>query len=154
MNDPDLKVPRIEHTTYIAVPVERVYETLTAASGWDAWFTQGTSLSAEIGGELTLRWVEFGAGQWTTEDGGPVVDIEPNKRFAFQWHPAGHPTTVSFDLEPRGTGTNVTVREDGYLASSSDLETLVGCSVGWGEALTLLKFYLEHGLKYGAVPDQ
>jgi hypothetical protein len=29
---------------------------------------------------------------------------------------------------------------------------LIGCATGWGEALTLLKFYLEHGLTYGAVP--
>ena len=26
------------------------------------------------------------------------------------------------------------------------------CAAGWGEALTLLKFYLEHGVTYGEVP--
>ncbi len=26
------------------------------------------------------------------------------------------------------------------------------CASGWGEALTLLKFYLEHDVVYGSVP--
>ena len=26
------------------------------------------------------------------------------------------------------------------------------CATGWGEALALLKFYLEHGVVYGEVP--
>ena len=33
-----------------------------------------------------------------------------------------------------------------------DVEAALGCAAGWGEALTLLKFYLESGTKYGEVP--
>jgi uncharacterized protein YndB with AHSA1/START domain len=105
-------------------------------------------------GSITLRWVNFGAGYRTTEDGGPVVDVVANRRFAFQWSPAGHPTTVRFDLEERGPGTIVSVHEDGYLATSSDFAILVGCAVGWGEALTLLKYFLEHKVNYGSVPSE
>jgi hypothetical protein len=25
---------------------------------------------------------------------------------------------------------------------------MISCATGWGEALTLLKFHLEHGLRY------
>ena len=49
-------------------------------------------------------------------------------------------------------GTVVTVTESGHTASPKDLEALVECASGWGEALTLLKVYLEHGITYGEVP--
>ena len=29
----------IDYKTYIDVPSQRVFETLTTAAGWDAWFT-------------------------------------------------------------------------------------------------------------------
>ena len=148
----DIKVPNIEHTTYIQVLPSRVFETLTTAQGWDGWFTQGTSVNPKSGGEIRLRWKNFGAGHWTMEDGGPVIEVIPNRKFSFEWSPAGHPTTVTFTLKPEGRGTFVTLVETGYSLSEKDIETLVGCSVGWGEALTLLKFYLEHGVTYGKIP--
>ncbi len=32
------------------------------------------------------------------------------------------------------------------------MEALLSYACGWGEALTLLKFYLEYGITYGDVP--
>ena len=61
-------------------------------------------------------------------------------------------TTVAFTLEPLGSGTKLTLNESGHTTSPKDLEALVDCAAGWGEALTLLKFYLEHGTTYGDVP--
>jgi uncharacterized protein YndB with AHSA1/START domain len=70
----------------------------------------------------------------------------------FQWTPGDSTTTVAFDLEPRKDGTVLTVTERGHTTSRRDLEALVECAAGWGEALTLLKVYLEEGLTYGEVP--
>ena len=67
--------------------------------------------------------------------------------------PRGAVETVAFTLEPLGSGTLVKLTESGYSASERDAKAHVGCAVGWGEALTLLKFYLEHGLIYGHVPS-
>jgi uncharacterized protein YndB with AHSA1/START domain len=145
-------MPDIEHSTYIAVLPETVFDAITTGAGWDAWFTDGTTVDPVPGGHITLRWRDFGAGRWTTEDGGPVIDVEPSKRFVFQWSPGSKPTTVSFGLEPRGPGTIVRLRETGYSTTDEDVEACIGCAVGWGEALTLLKFFLEHGATYGAVP--
>ena len=96
------------------------------------------------------------------EIGGPITAIEPSARFAFQWTTAGHPTTVDFRLEPRGDGTIVVLTENGYTEQDLAPTGVVGsvdnrspfamCARGWGEALTLLKFYLEHGVTYGSVP--
>lgn len=146
----DSAVPTIEHVTHIDAPIEQVYETLTTAEGWDAWFTDGTTLEAVPGGTIRLRWVSFGADRTTTEDGGPVLEVQKNRKFVFQWQPGKAATAVSFELEKRGDGTLVRVGESGY--SMDDIETALGCAAGWGEALTLLKFWLERGVTYGDVP--
>jgi uncharacterized protein YndB with AHSA1/START domain len=164
--------PAIRWKTYIEAPADRVYRTLTTAEGWDAWFTRGTTLDARLGGQLLLRWLDPGPTRhrvtlWgpvheCMEAGGAIVALDPGRRFAFEWSAAGHPTTVSFSLEERGSGTLLSVSEEGYLAE--ELGTLAAegpmaeappfamCASGWGEAMTLLKFYLEHGLVYGPVP--
>jgi uncharacterized protein YndB with AHSA1/START domain len=144
--------PAIRHATFIRAPVGRVFETLTTARGWDGWFTRGTSLEARPGGRLLLRWKNFGADRVTASDGGPVLEVRANRRFAFQWSPRGFPTKVTFDLEKQGRGTLVSVTETGYPLSRQGVETLVWCATGWGEALTLLKFFLEHNVRYGTVP--
>lgn len=149
-----ITVPNIEHSTYINVVPEKVYRTLTTGKGWDAWFTSGTTVEAKAGGSIRLRWKNFGAGRWTMEDGGPVLEAVPNQRFVFQWSPGGEPTTVAITLGKLGPGTLVTLKESGYKLDARNLEALVGCSTGWGEALTLLKFYLEHGVTYGVVPPE
>ena len=144
--------PTVEHATYIDAPIDRVFETLTTAEGWDVWFTDGTTLDAVPGGRIHLRWTSFGAERMTTEDGGPVLEVQQNHKFAFQWQPGRVATTVSFELEERGAGTLVRLRESGY--SMDDVETAVYCAAGWGEALTLLKFWLERGVTYGDVPTR
>ncbi len=165
-------LPLIRWKSFIAVPVDRVYRTLTTAEGWDGWFTRGTTLDARDGGQLRLRWNNaerdghrvtlWGPVHTGLEIGGPVVAADPNSRFAFEWTTACHPTTVDFRLAPQGPGTLVTLTESGYAESDLRPTGIVGqmadhspfamCASGWGEALTLLKFYLEHGITYGRVP--
>jgi uncharacterized protein YndB with AHSA1/START domain len=165
-----MTLPAIKWMSYIDAPVERVYRTLTTAEGWDGWFTRGTSLDEQ---RILLRWRDAAANRhrvtlWgpvhtDMEIGGPIVAAEHNQRFAFEWNPAGHPTTVDFHMQPRGSGTVVTVSESGYTEADLAATGVTGqvdqrspfamCASGWGEALTLLKLYLEHGLTYGPVPE-
>jgi uncharacterized protein YndB with AHSA1/START domain len=102
------------------------------------------------GGEIRLRWVDWGPERITTEDGGPVLEFIPSKRFVFQWHPERHDyaTTVEFDLQPVENGTILSLREHGYEDTPSARIAMLDCAAGWGEALTLLKFYLEFGVRY------
>ena len=148
-----MELPPIRYATYIDTSPEAVYATLTTAVGWDAWFTQGTEVDAHPGGSIRFRWVDLGVDHSTGEDGGPVLEAVPPRRFVFQWTPGDTTTTVAFDLEPRGSGTVVRVCETGHTTSPRDLEALAECAAGWGEALTLLKMYLEHGITYGPVPE-
>jgi uncharacterized protein YndB with AHSA1/START domain len=138
----------IRHSVYIDAPVETVYRTLTTAEGWDAWFTDGSEIDASPNGEVLLRWNEFGPSRITAEDGGAVLEAERNRRFVFEWEPGDTITTVAFTLIPHASGTILELEESGYETLTSYME----CAAGWGEALTLLKFYLEHGVTYGEVP--
>ncbi|HEU5138409.1 MAG TPA: SRPBCC domain-containing protein [Bacillales bacterium] len=137
-------MPEIKHRTYIRAAPEKVYETLTTGEGWNAWFTDETTV--DLNGDIRLRWKAFGQGHENIEDGGPVLKAVPNEAFVFQWSPGKEMTTVSLALEPYREGTLVNLRETGYTTSEKDLAACLDCSVGWGEALTLLKFYLEHGI--------
>lgn len=140
--------------TYIAASPTRVWECLTTAAGWDAWFTQGARLDVRPGGEVRLRWDGFAGQSSVVEDGGPVLHVDPGRSFSFEWCPSGRPTRVHFELRPRGDGTSVILTESGYGTSPKELDAYVSCATGWGEALTLLKFWLEHGLTYGPVPPR
>ena len=142
-------IPAIKHSVYIEVLPSRVYETLTTADGWDAWFTTGATVDAKAGGSIQLRWADWGPAHVTTSSDGPVLEATPDVRFVFQWTPARTTTTVAFDLIPTKSGTVIELEETGYTDDPKDLKMLVSCATGWGEALALLKVYLEHGIAYG-----
>ena len=40
------------------------------------------------------------------------------------------------------------LREHGYPEAQKGMAGFMSYATGWGEALTLLKFYVEHGLRY------
>jgi uncharacterized protein YndB with AHSA1/START domain len=148
-----LALPPISYNIYIAASPDRVYRMLTTAEGWDAWFTQGMEIDPRPGGSILFRWKKFKVDRYTGESGGPVLETDPGRRFVFQWTPGDSTTTIEFDLERLGPGTVVHVKESGHTTSERDLQQLVECASGWGEALTLLKMYLEHGVTYGRVPE-
>ncbi|HET7628086.1 MAG TPA: SRPBCC domain-containing protein [Bacillales bacterium] len=137
-------MPEISHETYIQAPPEKVYETLTTAAGWNAWFTDGTTVDLE--GDIRFRWQNFGSERKTIEDGGPVLEAVPYKKFTFQWFPGETLCTVSLKLAPYKEGTLLSIHETGYSTSDRDLSAMANCAAGWGEAMTLLKFYLERGI--------
>ncbi|MGJ9458355.1 SRPBCC family protein [Oceanobacillus sp. CF4.6] len=143
-------MPDINHKTYIKVPLEEVYKTVSTSKGWNAWFTDDTSLEIypDGTGEIRLRWTNFGSENVNIEDGGKILEATPNKRFVFQWSPGEQNSIVTFKLQPYKDGTLVVLNEKGYTNSEKDLKACIGCAVGWGEALTSLKIYLEYGIVY------
>jgi uncharacterized protein YndB with AHSA1/START domain len=140
----------IKHSTVIRADPINIYNALTTAEGLDAWFTDGSIVNAVPGGEILFQWVNWGPDHITAEDGGPVLEAIPPKHFVFQWHPDSpdYATTVEINIVPTDDGTIVSLREYGYADTPSARLAMVNCAVGWGEALTLLKFYLELGAHY------
>ena len=141
-------VPEIRMTTFVRAPRERVYDALTQAEQLDAWFTTGARVDPQPGGMMRWRWVDWGPDHVTDEDWGPVLEARRPERYVFQWQAKLGPTTVEVDFEEQPEGTVVRLREHGYPATPEGVAGLMNCATGWGEALTLLKFYVEHGLRY------
>ncbi len=141
-------MPETNHRILIRKDRHDIYRVLTTAEGWNSWFTDGTelNLNSDGTGDIRLKWNNYGPEKLVLEDGGRVLHAEPDSRFIFQWTPGESTTTVSFTLEPAEEGTIVSVHETGYSSSRKDLQACVNCAAGWGEALVLLKFYVEHAL--------
>ncbi|MEM7130460.1 MAG: SRPBCC domain-containing protein [Chloroflexota bacterium] len=136
----------IEHDIFIRAEPTRVYDAFTTASELDTWFTTGAEVDPHPGGYMTWRWKDWGPNKETAEDGGAVLEANRPHRYVFQWRK--EPSTVSLDFEPVAEGTIVRLRETGYLDTFERTQVMLGCAAGWGEALTLLKFYVEHGIVY------
>lgn len=134
----------IQHSTLIHAEPERVYDAMTQGELLDQWFTSGTTIEAGI---MHWRWKEWGPDKVTTEDKGPVLEADRPRRFVFQWR-ENSPTTVEINFESHPEGTVVRLRESGYKNTPEGRKGFMDCATGWGEALTLLKFYVEHGIRY------
>jgi len=139
---------QIKQRTYIDSSPEKVYNTITSAKEWDMFFTTGMELEPKPGGKCNFSWKDWGPDFYTLTAPGEVVEATPHKRFVFQWGQVGRETTIRFELEPLGDGTVVTVTEDGYYDTPDGRKMILECASGWGEATTLLKFYIEHGVIY------
>ncbi|MFN3432618.1 MAG: hypothetical protein ACK46X_22055, partial [Candidatus Sericytochromatia bacterium] len=57
----------IHHQTFIRATPERIFPMLATAEGWDAWFTDGTTLDLDAQ-EIRLRWKNFGPQKLTLEE--------------------------------------------------------------------------------------
>ena len=112
---------QIERETLIAAPVERVWAVLTEGEHVGSWFSDaGAEIDLQPGGEMVLRWAEYGIGR------ARVVDVEPPRRFSYRWaaireHWGEEPddrnsTLVEFTLASEGDGTRLKVVESGFEA--------------------------------------
>lgn len=137
----------IKQATFVAAPIERVFDVITSAKDWDSFFTTGMTLEPTPGGDCTFRWEEWGPDSYTFAAPGKVVAVARPCKFAFQWG-SQSPTTVTFNLTSEFGGTVIRLTEDGYVDTPEARRAILECASGWGEALTLLKFYIEHGVVY------
>jgi uncharacterized protein YndB with AHSA1/START domain len=129
---------------------ESVYDAFTTSKEMDRWFTRGADIEPKAGGKMIFRWKDWGPDKWTSEAHGKVVEADRPTRFVFQWHgdTKEYYTTIEMDFESVGEGTVVRLQESGYHDTPGSHESILDCATGWGEALTLLKFYVEHGVTY------
>ena len=89
----------------------------------------------------------LGADKYSDEAECPILEVKVPEKFVFQWW-EDHYTTVEMIFDELEDGTLVSLKEYGYEDSKEGHRRLLECAVGWGEALTLLKFYVEHDITY------
>jgi uncharacterized protein YndB with AHSA1/START domain len=140
MTKPALEVSQ---KIFINASRERVYDAFATAEGLDGWFTRGARVDARPGGAMLFRWVDWGAERDVNEEAaGRVIEAKRPERFVFAWGGPDAETTVEIDLEERDGGTLVRLRESGFRDTAKQVDN----AGGWGEALTLVKFWIEHGI--------
>jgi uncharacterized protein YndB with AHSA1/START domain len=139
---------KIKQRTFIKAPPEKVYDTITSARDWDAFFTTGMQLEPHAGGKCSFAWKDWGPDFYDITVPGKVIEASRPSQFKFKWGPEGKETTVNIDLEAKFGGTIVTLTEHGYEDTPQARAMILECAAGWGEAITLLKFYIEKGIVY------
>jgi uncharacterized protein YndB with AHSA1/START domain len=138
MSDENLIDVEIKQATLVRAKPEAVYDAIATAEGLDAWFTVGSELDARPGGKMVFRWKNWGPDKYTNDSPATVVEAD-NPSYA---------TTIELDFEEVEEGTVVRLREYGYHDTLSGRAAMLECAAGWGEALTLMKYYIEHGVTY------
>src|SRR5687767_8356228 len=124
---------RIEKSIHLRAPIQRVWNAITDAKQFGAWFgarfEEPFVAGAELRGKIAATTVDPEVAKLQEPHvGSPleitIVEISPMNRFSFRWHPYAvdregdytqEPTTlVTFRLEPDGDGTLLTVTETGF----------------------------------------
>jgi uncharacterized protein YndB with AHSA1/START domain len=142
-------VREVRFDTVVRAAPDKVFDAIATTEGLDGWFTSGTELDPRPGGALILRWKDWGVEKFTGEMRGDVVEIRKPDRFAFRWpvDSGGYMTTVTIDIEVHDDGSVVRLVEGTYDDDDVGTQDMLNRASGWAQALTLMKFWVEHGLR-------
>jgi uncharacterized protein YndB with AHSA1/START domain len=146
---------RIDRSVEVEAPIDRVWRALTDASQLSAWFQVTIEGAIAAGAEVWMTSVHPDhAGQRFKVR---FLELAPPHRLVWAWHPgeidpsvdyAKEPeTTVTFHLEPTGTGTRLTVSETGFdrIAIARRAKVYRDNAQGWPEVLVWLQAYVQQG---------
>lgn len=145
---------RIEKVVLLRAPADRVWRAITDAEQFGQWFRVRLDgpfrLNAPSYGQLTepgyehMRWEAL------------VMALEPQRLFAFEWHPhavdpaadytAEPRTRVEFRLEPADDGhTRLTITESGFEALPPHRRDTAfpRNADGWAKQMGNLQAYVE-----------
>jgi uncharacterized protein YndB with AHSA1/START domain len=138
--------PLTVYTIYIAATPQKVWEALTSAEfSRKYFFGNAVEVDLRVGGAYIQR----------TPDGalhisGEVIECVPHRKLTFTFNvnwPALieklGPTLVSYDIEPAGDATKLTMTESHDRPLDDDI--LSGGRQGWPAILSSLKSLLETG---------
>ncbi|MFJ9431941.1 SRPBCC domain-containing protein [Streptomyces sp. NPDC101490] len=138
-------VPDILHSTLVRADPRDVFALLSSGTGWDTWFTDGSVFEPSVGSPVRLLWRRPSEDGGDVTDEGVVTECVPGERFAFTW--GSPPSLVTFTTAAHPEGTRLTVLETGLPQTTDGLARFGDRAPGWGEALTLVRCYAEHGIR-------
>jgi uncharacterized protein YndB with AHSA1/START domain len=146
----DISDHKVDFKILIRAEPQNVYDAFTTTEGLDGWFTRGAHIDPKPGGEIIFRWKNWGPDHYNGENSGPVLEADRPARFVFRWKSDNlkYMNTVEINFKAAEQGTLVRLIEYGFPDSNAGIRDLADRSAGWGQALTLMKFYIEHGVRY------
>jgi uncharacterized protein YndB with AHSA1/START domain len=142
----------IEKHIELKAPLSRVWRALTDHREFGEWFRvkiQNPFVPGQVSrGHVTYPGYEHLKWEVT------VVKMEPERLFSFTWHPYAvdptveyskePPTLVEFRLEPKGSGTILSVRESGFdaIPKGRRAEAFRMNENGWGIQMTNIQHHV------------
>ena len=162
-----MNTDRIEKQVVLRAPLDRVWRAISDAEEFGRWFgvrfdgpfVAGTSITAAIAPTVVDEGVakrqEAHAGHTSIWQ---IVAIEPQRRFAYRWHPFAidpdpesetndaEPTTlVEFTLSETADGVLLTIVESGFdaIPEARRSASFEANSEGWAIQADLVRRYLE-----------
>jgi uncharacterized protein YndB with AHSA1/START domain len=132
----------IERELYVEASPEVVFEVVSRPEHLREWWADEATLDPAPGGTGQLTWQHDGG---STAVPMTVLEAVPPRLFSFRWAYEPHLVPdefnsfhVTFELEPRGTGTTLRLTETGFRER------------GW-EAAVLEATYTEHANAWDAL---
>jgi uncharacterized protein YndB with AHSA1/START domain len=140
--------PSFSYVTYIGAAPDRVWQALThGALTRQFWYGRRVESDWKVGSTVTF-WYDAEDGE-AVSDRGIVLESKPPRHLSYTFHVEfvdelkdEHPSRVTFDLEPVGEETRLTLIHDEFEPKSRVLE---GCRTGWPAILSSLKSLVETG---------
>jgi uncharacterized protein YndB with AHSA1/START domain len=143
---------RIEKRIELKAPVSRVWKAIMDHEEFGQWFRvklEAPFVAGQVArGRVTHPGYEHVIWQ------AVVQQIEPERLFSFTWHPYAvdqsvdyskeEPTLVEFRVEPRGSGTLLTVTESGFdkLPAARRDEAFLRNEGGWAQQMENIRTHV------------
>lgn len=142
----DLSRGTILATVEIKSAPERVFRAITTEEVTRWWGSAETYRTTEWTADLRPGGAWRAAGKGSDGNpfvvGGEFVEIDPPRRLVMTWRAdwdAGNVTRVTYQLEPTGSGTRLTLWHEGFAGRPQACQ---GHTVGWELVLGFLAGYL------------
>lgn len=144
---------RIDKTVVLRASRSRVWHALSNVAEFSTWFRTDFVGAFAEGATVRGRPTMPGYEHLTIEI--RIERMEPERYFAFRWHPyevdmtkdySAEPTTlVEFTLEDAPEGTRLTVRESGFdaLPPGRRFEAFRENEIGWTDQIRSVTRYVE-----------
>ncbi|APC18392.1 vanillate O-demethylase oxidoreductase VanB [Pseudomonas frederiksbergensis] len=144
---------RIERKILLKAPRSTVWRALANAESFGKWFGVALNGKRFVAGERTQGQITYPGYEHLVWD-VQVARVEPERVFAFRWHPyavepdmdySSEPTTlVLFELEDMDGGTLLKVVESGFdnIPAERRLKAFRMNSRGWDDQMTNIETYL------------
>ncbi|OMC41822.1 SRPBCC family protein [Mycobacterium sp. IS-1264] len=159
-----MSTDRIEKQTLLRAPLDRVWRAIADAEEFGRWFGvrfDGPFVEGEpVGATITPTTVDEEVAKRQQPHAGTrstwqIVAIEPQRRFAYRWHPFAVEPNVDYDREPTTLvefalsetpdGVLLTITESGFdaIPETRRFASYDANSEGWEIQADLVRRYAE-----------